>query len=90
MSLFSAPILALFLLGIFTPARPVRRVGGRRGRGRARPPSGCSTAPTVNWTYYFPFAFLVTMVVAYGVSLVWRGEEAPAHLTIYGRKGPPA
>lgn len=88
MSLFSAPILALFLLGIFT----------RRGRFGGWLVAVVISVPAtlwlqrgtdVNWTYYFPFAFLVTMGVAYLVSLFLRGPEAPAELTIYGRDKEP-
>jgi Na+/proline symporter len=89
MSLFGAPVLALFLLGIFT--RRVRFESWLVGVLVSLPATlWLQHGTEVNWTYYFPFSFLVTLGVAYAVSAAWRGPPAEAELTWYGRKRDPA
>ncbi len=84
-SLFSGPVLALFLLGIFSR--------------RARFPAwvlGClvSVPATlaiqygvrIHWIYYFPFSFGVTFLVGLAASRFMRGAPADPALTIWGRR----
>ena len=85
-SLFNAPILALFLLGMLT----------RRGRFAG----WCVGAPIAiignlwlqyvvkaHWVYYFPFSFGVCILIAYVVSLFLPGKPPRRELTIWGRAG---
>jgi len=73
MSLFSAPVLALFLLGMLT----------RRGRFSAWCAGVTVSVPAtwilqryteVNWVYYFPFSFLVCFSIAWFISCLSRKE----------------
>jgi SSS family transporter len=82
MSLFSAPVLALFLLGVLT------RRGNFKGWlvGLA-----CSIPATLwlqkgieaHWVYYFPCSFLVTFLMALLASQFFKIEPAPRDLTVF-------
>jgi SSS family solute:Na+ symporter len=82
-SLFSAPVLALFLMGMLTV--------------RGRFPAwliGCAVSipaslwlqrgTEVHWVYYFPFSFLLCFGVGYLASLPMKGPECDRSLTVWG------
>ena len=87
MSLFSAPVLALFLLGMLS--RRARFGGWCVG-------ATLSVAVTffvqhytrINWVYYFPIAFVLSFSVGLLWSILWRGRKdmtpAPEELTLRG------
>ncbi len=63
MSLFSAPVLALFLLGMLT--KRGQFFGWCIGTAMAIPATyGIQHYTEVSWVYYFPFSFLVTFVIS--------------------------
>ncbi|MCF7864128.1 MAG: sodium/solute symporter [Kiritimatiellales bacterium] len=81
MSLFSAPVLALFLLGILT----------RRGNFQGWLVGLCASVPATlwlqkiveaHWVYYFPFSFLVAFATAWFASRLFRTKPAPKELTV--------
>ena len=84
-SLFSAPILALFLLGMLT-----RRGAFAAWVMAAVPAMICTWClqefTPVNWTYYFPVSFAITMLGSVLFSLVLPGEAADGALTVYGAR----
>jgi SSS family transporter len=82
-SLFSAPVLALFLLGMLT------------GRGTfAGWIVGCAVSlpatlwlqrgVEAHWVYYFPFSFFICFAVGFAVSLAVGGGTAREDLTVWG------
>jgi len=81
MSLFSAPVLALFLIGVLT------RKGNFHGWlvGLA-----CSVPATLwlqksveaHWVYYFPFSFFIAFCIGLLASRFFKKEPAPRELTI--------
>lgn len=86
-SLFSGPVLALFLLGMLT----------KRGRFPAWL-AGCAIAipatlyiqyvVKVHWVYYFPFAFAVTFLVGWLGSGFGRPAAIREDLTVWGVRRP--
>ncbi len=85
-SLFNGPVLALFLLGIFS----------MRGKFRAWVAACAVAIPAtlyiqyvvkVHWIYYFPFSFGVTILFAYALSLIGRPPSTDRTLTLWGRAG---
>lgn len=91
LGLFAGPILAMFLLGIFT--RRGNFWGWLVGTLVALPATmvmqnchkwieGC---PKVHWIYYFPFCFGVSLILGYVASLMIPCKKAPAELTLWGR-----
>jgi Na+/proline symporter len=75
MSLFSAPVLALFLLGILT----------RRGNFKGWLVGLCVSVPATlwlqkvveaHWVYFFPFSFLVAFLVALFASRLFKPTPA--------------
>ena len=83
-SLFNAPILGLFLLGILT----------RRGSLAAWIPGAIAGAVVnlwlqkgtdVHWIYYFPFSLAATLGVAFLVMGLLRAPPCDRSLTIWGR-----
>ncbi len=84
MSLFSAPVLALFLLGMLS--RRASFAGWIIGCLCGIPFTWWLQNHTgVHWVYYFPFSFGVTFVSAYVASLVVQAPPAPEELTLRGR-----
>jgi len=92
LSLFAGPILALFLLGILT--RRTNFWGWLVGTAVAIPATLwfqnheflVNGVPTkVHWTYYFPFAFGIALIVGLVASLVIGGPKADPKLTLWGR-----
>jgi SSS family transporter len=84
-SLFSGPILALFLLGILS------RRANFRGWSIAALIAVAATCwlqyhVEAHWTYYFPFCFLICFILGYALSILFRTSLAPQELTLWGRK----
>jgi len=68
MSLFNAPVLALFLLGLLS--RHARFGGWVAGVAVALPATlWLQKSAGVHWVYYFPFSFACTFAIGWGVSL---------------------
>ena len=89
MSLFSAPILALFLLGILT--RRGNFPGWLGGAAVAIAITAFLQRSTpLNWTYYFPVSFLLAFGIGYLLSRLWPAAPAPAHLTLAFSRNPGA
>ncbi len=87
-SLFNAPILALFLLGMLTT------------RARFAPwLAGAGLAVAVNlwvqhrteihWIYYFPLSLAVTLLVGYAASALLPGPRADRDLTVWRARATP-
>jgi len=85
MSLFSAPVLALFLLGILT----------RRGNFHGWLVGLCASIPATlwlqktleaHWVYYFPFSFLTAFPIALLASRFFPSAPAPDELTVWNLK----
>ena len=84
MSLFSGPILGLFLLGIFTQRTNFK--GWVVGVIVAIPTTICLQYGTeVHFIYYQIFCLSVNMLVAYPVSLIFCKEKAHKKYTLRGR-----
>jgi SSS family solute:Na+ symporter len=82
MGLFSAPVLALFLLGVLT------RRGNFYGWLIGLAASLCTTIwlqyiLEVHWTYFFPASFLTALICAIPASLLFKTKPAPRELTIF-------
>ena len=88
LSLFSGPILALFLLGMLT------RRGNFYAWCLASVISICSTfwlqnyelpesGLGVHWTFYFPFSFGICFLISLMISCVWPGDRAAPELTVW-------
>ncbi|MEN7973481.1 MAG: hypothetical protein ABFR47_06565, partial [Verrucomicrobiota bacterium] len=74
MSLFSAPVLALFLLGILT--RRGNFKGWLVGLAISVPATlWLQKSVEAHWVYYFPFSFLTTFPAALLASRFFRVEE---------------
>ena len=82
MSLFSAPVLALFLLGVLT----------RRGNFKGWLVGLAVSAPTTlwlqkiveaHWVYYFPFSFFVAFGISLLASRFFKSAAAPRELTVW-------
>ena len=83
-SLFSGPVLALFLLGIFS--RHARFPAWVLGCIIAIPATLCiQYVVKVHWVYYFPFSFGVTFLVGLVAGFFIKGTPADPALTIWGR-----
>jgi SSS family solute:Na+ symporter len=86
-SLFSAPILALFLLGMLTVR--ARFAGWVAGCLVSLPATLIlQRVVKVHWVYYFPSSFLVAFIVGYAASLVLGNplhEPTDVDLTVHGR-----
>ena len=83
-SLFSGPVLALFLLGILS--RHARFAGWVTGAAIAIPATlYIQYAVKVHWVYYFPFSFGVTFLVGLAVGLFIKGMPADPALTLWAR-----
>ena len=82
-SVFSGPVLALFLLGMLT--RRGRFAGWLVGATISIPATlWLKYATEVHWTYFFPFAFGTAMLIGYGVSMFLPYRPVPAVLTLAG------
>ena len=86
MSLFSAPILALFLLGIFT--RRAHFEGWAIGTAAAIPATLFLQSGWVkaHWVYFFPFSFIVTFTIGYLACRWLKRPMADRKYTIWGRR----
>ena len=86
MSLFSAPILALFLLGIFT--RRAHFAGWVVGAAVAIPATLFLQSGWVkaHWVYFFPFSFIVTFAIGYAACHWMKRPMAERKYTIWGRR----
>lgn len=82
MSLFSAPVLALFLLGILT--RRGNFLGWLVGLTLSLPATFWLQAVVgAHWVYFFPFSFTVAFVGSLLASRLFKSEPAPVDLTVY-------
>jgi len=82
MSLFSAPVLALFLLGVLT--RRGNFFGWLVGLAVSVPATWwLQKGVEAHWVYYFPFSFLIAFVTALPASRFFKSEAAPPDLTIF-------
>jgi SSS family solute:Na+ symporter len=87
LGLFSGPILALFLLGIFLPranflawcTSAVMAIGTTIWLQQYRDPT---SGQAVHYIYYFPFCFGVSLLLAWCISLAWPGPLAPPGLSL--------
>lgn len=88
-SLFSAPVLALFLLGMLTTRG---KFGGWLLGCAAAIVSSLwlQNATDVHWVYYFPFAFVTCFVTAYVASLLLPGKPGDRELTVWRTAAIPA
>jgi len=85
MSLFSAPVLALFLLGVLT------RLGNFQGWLIGVAASVPATlwmqkGVEAHWVYFFPFSFLVAFSIALLASRLFKTAPAPRELTVFSSK----
>ncbi|WP_372845848.1 sodium/solute symporter [Pontiella sp.] len=81
MSLFSAPVLALFLLGVLT--RKGNFYGWLIGLAVSVPATlWLQKTVEAHWVYYFPFSFLVAFGIALTASRFFKTAPAPASLTV--------
>jgi len=96
LSLFAGPILALFLLGIFS--RRANFWGWLVGAAISVPATLWfqnheflvnGVATKVHWTCYFPFSFIITIVIGYAASVVIGQiaglSKGESELTLWGR-----
>jgi Na+/proline symporter len=82
MSLFSAPVLALFLLGVLT--RRGNFFGWLVGLAVSVPATWwLQKGVEAHWVYYFPFSFLIAFVTALPASRFFKPEAVPPDLTIF-------
>ncbi|MEN8254041.1 MAG: hypothetical protein ABFR33_01090, partial [Verrucomicrobiota bacterium] len=85
MSLFSTPILALFLLGILT--RRGNFAGWLVGLAISLPATlWLQEGIEAHWVYYFPFSFLTSFPVALLASRFFKSEAAPRYLTVFRKQ----
>jgi SSS family solute:Na+ symporter len=83
MGLFSAPVLALFLIGVLT--RKGNFAGWSIGLGISIVSSlWIQKATEVHEIYYFPFSFLVAFLVTLLASRFFKTVPAPRDLTAFG------
>ena len=89
LSLFSGPILALFLLGMLTRwgnfygwvFASVTSIGSTIWlQNYELPESGLG----IHWTFYFPFSFGISFLISLTISCVWPGERPAPELTVWG------
>ncbi len=86
MGLFSAPVLALFLLGMLD--RRARFVGWFVGAASAIALTlAAQRFEAMDEIFFFPFSFAVTYVIGALVSRLGRPYAAPAGLTLWDRVG---
>lgn len=84
MSLFSAPVLALFLLGMFS--RRGALGGWLVGCAVGIPGTWAIQHFTeVHWIYFFPLSFFMTFIVSYIASWLLPAVVAPKEYTLWGR-----
>jgi SSS family transporter len=84
MSLFSAPVLALFLLGVLT--RRGNFYGWLVGLALSVPATlWLQKVVEAHWVYYFPFSFLIAFLTALLTSCLFKTEETSKKLTIFKR-----
>jgi len=90
LGMFSAPVLALFVLGVLT--RRANFGGWLVGLAAALATTIAAqyvtfgaAAQKLHWLYYFPVSFLVCLVVGYVAGLLFAPSPAPKELTIWGR-----
>jgi len=82
MSLFSAPVLTLFLLGILT--RRGNFFGWLVGLAVSVPATlWLQKIIEAHWVYYFPFSFLTAFLFALLASRFFAAEAAPKELTVF-------
>jgi Na+/proline symporter len=89
-SLFNAPILGLFLLGMLT--RRADFAGWAVGAGIAIATTQAVQSFTpLHFSYHFPLALFLTVAIGYAASCrPGRRPEAPLHdLTVWDRHAPP-
>lgn len=91
-SLFNAPVLGLFLLGLLT--RRATFPGGLVGTALAIPATQWLSTTPVHWAWLFPFSLAVTFAAGYAASLLlpaaarWplvSGESAAVRETVAER-----
>ncbi|MDH3982176.1 MAG: sodium/solute symporter [Kiritimatiellaceae bacterium] len=84
MSLFSAPVLALFLLGVLT--RKGSFYGWLVGLAVSVPTTWwLQKEIEVHWVYYFPCSFLTAFGIALLASRFFKTPDAPKDLTVWNR-----
>jgi len=84
MSLFSAPVLALFLLGVLTRKGNVK--GWLAGVAISVPATlWLQKSVEAHWVYYFPFSFLIAFGVSLLASPLFKSTEADPNLTVWRR-----
>lgn len=84
MSLFSAPVLALFLLGMLS--RKAKLGGWLVACAVGIPITWTAQQFTeLHWVYYFPLSFLLAFSIGYVVSWLIPGPPAPKLYTLWGR-----
>jgi SSS family transporter len=82
MGLFSAPVLALFLLGVLTRRGNV--AGWLVGLGLSIPATlWLQKVVEAHWVYYFPLSFLTSFTAALLTSSFFKSEPAPKELTVW-------
>jgi SSS family transporter len=82
MSLFSAPVLALFLLGVLT--RRGNFTGWLIGLAASIPATlWLQKGLEAHWVYYFPTSFLVAFIIALLASRFFKTPPAPKDLTVF-------
>jgi SSS family transporter len=84
-SLFNAPILALFLLGMLTTRTHFRPWVAGAGLAVAAN-LWIQHRTEIHWIYYFPVSLGITLLLGYALSLVWRGPAADRDLTVWRRR----
>ena len=81
-SLFSAPVLALFLLGMLT--RRGTLAGWVAGTAVSVPATlWLQHAVKAHWVYYFPFSFFVCLLIAWLVSMTLGKPPADPAFTVW-------
>ena len=86
LGLFAAPILVLFILGVLT--RRANFKGWLVGTVVAVAATLWVQKETeVHFIYYFPFCFIISIVLGYLGSVIFRSPLAPLEITIWGRSG---
>ncbi|HEY5621622.1 MAG TPA: hypothetical protein VIR77_03385, partial [Pontiella sp.] len=84
MSLFSAPVLALFLLGVLT--RTGSFAGWLAGLAVSVPATmWLQKIVEAHWVYYFPFSFAVAFFVALLAGRLFKTAPASPELTVWKR-----
>lgn len=82
MGLFSAPVLALFLMGILT--RRANFKGWLVGLAASVPATlWLQKGVGAHWVYYFPFSFSVALLIGLFASRFFKSPSAPVDLTVF-------